>query len=186
MLLSRKFAMTVFSLNLTDSGTISAKGLIAEIIAFAGESGIDQTALASRAGISAESLSRLKKVGGCRLGTALELARVAGFTTLDLRKLSATHVALSLSARKLSAGRRLPISAEELDLALRTGESQDGQRVHLYGFFEELPIELVHDVILDERLDYAHLALLANELGAEGETVDWLEEMADDCVANAA
>ena len=186
MFLSIRLAMTALSINLTDSGAISAKGLIAEIIAFARESGIDQVTLASRAGISAESLSRLKKVGGCRLGTALELARVAGFKTLDLTKQSAGHVASSLSASKLSAGRRLPISAEELVLALRTREPQDRYRAHLYGFFEELPIELVHDVILDEHLDYAHLASLANELRAEGETVDWLAEMAGDSVANAA
>ena len=178
--------MTILSINLTDSGAISAKGLITEIIAFARESGIDQTTLASRAGISAESLSRLKKVGGCRLSTALELARVAGFTALDLTKQPASQVALSLSAHKLSAGRRLSISAKELNLALRTGESQDGQRAHLYGFFEELPIELVHDVILDERLDYVHLTSIANELGAEGETVDWLKEMAGDRVASVA
>ena len=178
--------MTTFSINLTNSGAISAKGLISEIIAFARESGIDQVTLASRAGISAESLSRLKKMGGCRLGTALDLARAAGFKTLDLTNQPASQVASSLSACKLSAGRRLPISAEELVLALRTREPQEGFRAHLYGFFEELPIELVHDVILDERLDYAHLASLANELRAEGETVDWLAEMAGDCVANAA
>jgi len=178
--------MTTFSINLTNSGAISAKGLISEIIAFARESGIDQVTLASRAGISAESLSRLKKMGGCRLGTALDLARAAGFKTLDLTNQPASQVASSLSACKLSAGRRLPISAEELVLALRTREPQEGFRAHLYGFFEELPIELVHDVILDERLDYAQLASLANELRAEGETVDWLAEMAGDCVANAA
>ena len=106
--------MTTLSINLTDSGAISAKGLIAQIIAFARESGIDQVTLASRAEISAESLSRLKKMGGCRLGTALELARVAGFKTLDLTTQSAGQVASSLSACKLSAGRRLSISAEEL------------------------------------------------------------------------
>ncbi len=178
--------MTIISINLTDSGAISAKGLIAEIIAFARESGIDQVTLASRAGISAESLSRLKKVGGCRLATALELARVAGFQTLDLTNQSAGQVASSLSACKLSAGRRLPISAEGLVLALRNRDSRDRYKAHLDGFFEELPIELVHDVILDEGLDYAQLASLANELGAEGETVDWLAEMAGDCVANAA
>ena len=121
-----------------------------------------------------------------RLGTALELARVAGFKTLDLTKQSAGQVASSLSASKLSAGRRLPIGAKELVLALRTCKPQGGYRAHLYGFFEELPIELVHDVILDERLDYAHLASLANELRAEGETVDWLAEMAGDSVATAA
>ena len=178
--------MTVLSINLTDSGAISAKGLIAQIIAFARESGIDQVTLASRAGISAESLSRLKKMGGCRLGTALELARVAGFMTLDLTNQSVGRVASSLSACKLSAGRRLPISAEGLVLALRNRDSRDRYKAHLYGFFEELPIELVHDVILDEGLDYAQLASVANELRAEGETVDWLAEMAGDSVANAA
>ncbi len=63
--------MTALSIDLTDSGAISAKAFIAKIIAFARESGIDQATLASRAGISAESLSRRKKVGGCRLATAL-------------------------------------------------------------------------------------------------------------------
>jgi hypothetical protein len=175
-----------FSIGLTSSGAVSAQGLIAEIIAFARERGVDQVTLAARAGISAESLSRLKKAGGCRLATALELARVAGFKTLELTEQSADKVAASMSARKLNAGRRRPISAEDLVLALQTGASQEGHRAHLYGFFEELPIEAVHDVILDENLDYEHLALLANELGAEGETVDWLAEMAGDGLADAA
>ncbi len=178
--------MTEHSINLTGSGAVSARGLIAEIIAFARERGIDQVTLAARAGISAESLSRLKKAGGCRLATALELARVAGFKTLELTEQSADSVAASMSARKLSAGRRRPISAEELVLALQTGAPQDGHRAHLYGFFEELPIEVVHDVILDEGLDCAHLASLANELGAEGDTVDWLAEMAGDGLADTA
>ncbi len=178
--------MTALSISLTGSGAVSARGLIAEIIAFARERGIDQVTLATRAGISPESLSRLKKAGGCRLATALELARVAGFKTLELTEQSADSVAASMSARKLSAGRRLPISAEELVLALQTGTPEDAHRAHLYGFFEELPIEVVHDVILDENLDYTHLALLANELGAEGETVDWLAEMAGDGLADAA
>ncbi len=178
--------MAALSINLTGSGAVSAQGLIAEIIAFARERGIDQMTLAARAGISAESLSRLKKAGGCRLATALELARVAGFKTLELTEQSADSVAASMSARKLSAGRRLPISAEDLILALRTGAPEDAHRAHLCGFFEELPIEVVHDVILDENLSYAHLASLAKELGVEGDTVDWLAEMAGDRVADAA
>ena len=178
--------MITISINLTSSGAVSAQGLIAEIIAFARKRDVDQTTLAARAGISAESLSRLKKAGGCRLSTALELARVAGFKTLELTEQSPGKVAASMSARKLSAGRRRPISAEDLVLALQTGAPQDGHRVHLYGFFEELPIEVVHDVIIDEGLDYVHLVRLANELGAEGETVDWLAEMAGDGLADAA
>ncbi len=178
--------MAALSINLTGSGAVSAQGLIAEIIAFARARGVDQVTLAARAGISAESLSRLKKAGGCRLATALELARVAGFKTLELTEQSADSVAASMAARKLSAGRRLPISAEDLILALRTGAPQDAHRAHLYGFFEELPIEVVHDVILDENLSYAHLVRLAKELGAEGEPLDWLAEMAGDGLADAA
>ncbi len=64
--------MTALPISLTGSGGVSAQGLITEIIAFARERGIDQVTLAARAGISAESLSRLKKAGGCRLATALE------------------------------------------------------------------------------------------------------------------
>ncbi len=175
--------MAALSVDLTKSGANSAKGLIAEIIAFAKRRGLDQGRLARDAGISAESLSRLKQAGGCRLGTALELARVAGFKRLHLAHESTGQVAASVSARKLSAGRRLPISAEELVSALRSGEPRDGHGAHLTGFFEELPIALVHDVALDESLDYGHLASLALEHGAEGECVDWLAEMAGDGVA---
>ncbi|MFQ5786080.1 MAG: helix-turn-helix domain-containing protein [Alphaproteobacteria bacterium] len=178
--------MTALSINLTGSGAASAQELIAKIVAFAGERGVDQATLAARAGISAASLSRLKKAGSCRLTTALELARVAGFKTLDLADQFTGHIAASISARKLSAGRRLPISAEELIAALASGEPPDRLRAHLYGFFEELPIEIVHDLILDENLDYAHLAALADALGAEGETVDWIAEMASDSLANVA
>jgi transcriptional regulator with XRE-family HTH domain len=178
--------MTDLSIDLTNSGAFSAQGLIAQILAFAKDQGLDQATLASRAGISAESLSRLKKGGSCRLTTALELARVAGFRKLDLTTQAESRVAASLSALKLSAGRRLPISAEELISALRSAEPLSEHKVHLYGFFEELPIAVVHDVILDEGLDFAHLSLLAREFGAEGETVDWLEEMAGDRVAEAA
>lgn len=64
-----------------------------------------------------------------------------------------------------------------------TGEPRPEQRVHLLGFFEELPVESVHDVVLDEGLDFARLTALAHELGAEGETVEWLGEMAGYSVA---
>ena len=178
--------MTALSIDLTSTGDISARGLIAQIVAFAKERGVDQNALAARAGISAEALSRLKKVGRCRLTTALELARVAGFKTLDFSAQPAGHIAASVSARKLSAGRRLPISAEELVESLASENPRNEHKAHIYGFFEELPIALVHDVILDANLDYKHLSSLATALGTEGETVDWLKEMAGDVVADAA
>ena len=103
-----------------------------------------------------------------------------------MRPACAASQPASMAARKLSAGRRLPISSEEPVLALQSDTRQAEFKVHLCGFFEELPIELVHDVILDESLDYAHLGWLAKELGAKGETIDWLPEMAGDGVADAA
>ena len=178
--------MTTLSVCLSGSGRVSAQRLIEEIIVLARERGLDQARLAAGAGISAESLSRLKKAGGCRLATALDLARAAGFGTLELTDHPFAKVAASMVARKLSAGRRLPISSEDFVLALQSDAPQAQFRAHLCGFLEELPIELVHDVVLDENLDYAHLVWLAKELGAEGETIDWLTEMAGDSLADAA
>lgn len=178
--------MTTASIDLTNSSVDDAKGLVAKILAFAKGRGVDQGTLAERAGISAEALSRLKKQGGCRLTTTLELARAAGFGRLHLAAGPVGRTAASLSARKLSAGRRLAIDANELISALRTGAPGDQLTPHLLGFFEELPIELVHDVILDEGLNYAGLLPLAKQLGAEGETLEWLEEMAGDGLAETA
>jgi hypothetical protein len=181
-----RFVVTKLSISLTGSGRLSAQGFIEEIIALAKERGVDQVTLARHAGISAESLSRLKKAGGCRLATALDLARAAGFGTLELTDHPFAKVAASMAARKLSAGRRLPISSEDFVLALQSDAPQAEFRAHLCGFFEELPIELVHDVVLDHNLDYTHLVWLAKELGAEGETIDWLAEMVGDSLADAA
>ena len=174
------------SITLADSGHHAAQELIERIITLARERGIDQQTLATRAGISPESLSRLKKSGRCRLPTALELARVAGFGRLELAEHPVAMVAAAMAARKLSAGRRRPISSEELVQALQSDASKAEFTAHLCGFFEELPIEFVHDVILDEDLNYAHLISLAKDLGTEGETIDWLTEMASDGLANAA
>lgn len=175
--------MTKHSVVLTGSGTHAARDLVDQILSFARQRGIDQATLARRAGISPESLSRLKKTGRCRLATALELAHAAGLGQLEVMERSAARVAASVAARKLSASRRRPITAEELVEALAASEPPHELKAHLCGFFEELPIASVHDVVLDERLDYKHLTELAGALGAEGETVEWLEEMARDGLA---
>ncbi len=91
-----------------------------------------------------------------------------------------------LVARKLNAGRRRAIAPADLTAALRSGKPAKALRAHLGGFFEEIPIELVHDTILEEGLDYDRLVGLAGELGIAGETVDWLEEMAGDSLAASA
>jgi DNA-binding phage protein len=176
--------MTVLSISLSESGEVSAEGFITEILGFAASRGLDQIKLSGRAGISPETLSRLKKAGSCRLTTALELARAVGFKAINFEDVG-DRIATTIAARKLSAGRRLAINAEELVVELSAKQQKDQFKAHLYGFFEELPVESVHDVILEEQLDFVHLASVATELGAEGETVEWLAEMASDNVAYA-
>ncbi len=157
-------------------GRETASGLITAILAYAGEQGVDQRTLAARAGISAETLSRLKKKGNCRLRTALDLAHAVG---LELAPAPASsRSAARIAARELSAGRRQPIDARELVTALASGNPKRGFNPHLFGFFEELPVPAVHDVILEEDLEFDCMLKLALALGAEGETVDWLAEMA--------
>ena len=53
--------MLPLSIDLSRPGAVSARRLIAAVLAAAKADGIDQATLAARAGISAESLSRLKK-----------------------------------------------------------------------------------------------------------------------------
>ncbi len=93
------------------------------------------------------------------------------------------RVSAEISASHLSAGRRNSVTADELVDALRSSRPAARIFPHVAGFFEELPIELVHDVILDEGLSYRHLHFLAGRVGAEGTTVEWLSEMASENLA---
>jgi DNA-binding phage protein len=178
---------------LSHSKSPAARQFINGVLEFAKRHRIDQATLAKHAGIAPEALSRLKNAGNCRLATALALAEAAGLTRLLLRPgpgpaeaALGDNSAAIVCARKLSAGRRTPITADELVTALRGETVPARHRAHVLGFFEELPIDAVHEVILDEGLDFAHLAKAARRLGAEGKTVDWIEDMAGDGVATAA
>ena len=174
-------------------GHTAPRDLVDQILGFARARGMDQRALAERAGISPETLSRIKQHGGCRLSTALALAHAAGLRriALDQRGRAPTGpsnapprgVAASIAARKLSAGRRQPITPSALVRALTRGAVTPENHPHLLGFFEELPVESVHDVVLDHALDFGQLLALARTLGAEGEVVAWIEEMAGHSVA---
>lgn len=54
--------------------------LLRQILARSREQGLTQIALARRAGITAEALSRAKKAGDMRVSTLADLARVVGLT----------------------------------------------------------------------------------------------------------
>jgi len=163
-----------------------AEMLVKQIIQHARDTGIDQAELARRAGISAESLSRLKNGGRCRLATALGLAQAAGFSEILLTIRETERSAASVAVRKLNSGRQQEITVQALIEALGKADSLGLPLAHFFGFFEELPLELVHDVILDEGLDFGVLAAFARKIGAEGEIVEWLEEMASYSMANAS
>ena len=172
----------------TNQTTLSAPDLVAAILAFGRDRGIGQAELAARAGISAEALSRLKKAGNCRLATAVDLARAAGLAAIALLPAAgrAPAPAAAVCAAKLSAGRRIPIEGGELVATLAADQPPARFRAHVLGFFEELPIAAVHELILDHGLDFIRLAALARRLGAEGDTVEWIDEMAGDSLAPAA
>ena len=181
----KSIVMMVLARSIRDAKS-GARELVNGIIEFGRSCGIDQATLAARAKVAPETLSRLKKTGNCRLTTLFALARAAGLRRVELLNTEHQHSAAQICAQKLSASRRLPITTVELLAALTSRKPQNRHCSHLLGFFEELPLAAVHDVILDEALDYGHLFALAASVGAEGETVDWLAEMADDGVAHAA
>lgn len=87
---------------------------------------------------------------------------------------------ISLIVAKLNAGRRSVLSPTELDYLLKTYDPKAWtiRRVHLRGLIEELPIEQIHDLVLDGWTEFDILAQIAHELDCEGETVDWIREMA--------
>lgn len=181
-----RLLLSTLEFGLEPSGAAVSRAVVHGILARAQGQGVDQATLARRAGISAESLSRLKRQGSCRLSTALDLARAAGLGVLRLVPGPRSPAAAALAARKLSAGRPRTVTAAELVNALAAGRVEAALEPHLYGLFEELPIETVHDLCLDEGLDYRTLLELARSLGAEGETVEWLAEMAGDGLAKPA
>lgn len=92
---------------------------------------------------------------------------------------------LVMAARKLSAGRRRAIPEETLARLLRDADARevDTWAPHLRGLLEELPLESVHDLVIYGWTDFPRLAYLARRLDCEGETVDWIHEMAEFAVA---
>ena len=166
-----------------------------QILAHAKSLGLSGRELAEAAGLCPETVSRLRRAADCRLGTVKRLAAAAGLK-LELRPRrpdaarKRTGPAARLAARKLSAGRRREISAEQLVAAIRAPEAAEPWTAHLHGLLEELPVETLHDIVLDGDLGFADLLRLAERLDVAGETagetLDWLEEMAGDGVAQAA
>ncbi|MQX36073.1 hypothetical protein [Roseospira navarrensis] len=93
--------------------------------------------------------------------------------------------ALSIAAAHLSAGRRRALTPATLRLALK-GEATEDWTSHLRGFLEDVRVETIHDIVLDTDVTFEDLAKMATALRVEGETVDWIREMAGEPVARPA
>jgi hypothetical protein len=57
---------------------------------------------------------------------------------------------------------------------------------HLAGLLEEMPIETLHDLVLDGDASFDDLVRLARNLHLEGPTIDWIREMAGNIVGSVA
>jgi hypothetical protein len=58
--------------------------------------------------------------------------------------------------------------------------------VHLRRLFEKLPVETLHDMVLDGDVRFVDLLHHAERLEVAGENVDWLKEMVGEGVVQAA
>jgi hypothetical protein len=99
-----------------------------------------------------------------------------------------TDAPLALAARKLNAGRRRHIAEATLARLLRDADGDEvaAWSAHLRGLIEELPIESLHDLVLAGWTDFGRLQHLARTLGCEGDSVAWIDEMAEPAVADAS
>jgi len=72
------------------------------------------------------------------------------------------------------------VSTQELARLLESCDTDAWfqRRAHLRGLIEELPIEQIHDLVLDKWVEFEKLSQIADTLSCEGETVDWIREMA--------
>jgi len=92
-----------------------------------------------------------------------------------------------MAVRQINASCPEKIDADTLIKSLKTGEREEKWKPHLWAFLEELPIPLVHDVVLSTTLTFEELAN-AIEIWEclDGPTTDWIREMAGLSMERAA
>ena len=92
-----------------------------------------------------------------------------------------------MAVRQINASCPEKIDAETLIASLKTGRRDGKWDPHLWAFLEELPVPLVHDVVLSSTLTFEELAK-AIEIWEclDGPTTDWIREMAELSMETAA
>lgn len=158
----------------------SAK-LIEQLIEIGRRRGLQAGDIAARAGISPTNLSRIRKTGRFNADT---LERLLAAVDSEIRVTpypQKQQLVLSAVTTKLNASRQERISAKELKRHLtRFHPSASTDRVfsHLVGVIEEIPVEQIHDLVIQGSATLPSLRRIVDYVDGEGPTVDWINEQA--------
>lgn len=153
--------------------------IIEQLIDAGRERGLSAGDIAVRAGISPPNLSRIRKSGRFNADTLERLlAAVGGDIRVTVRPGKSAHT-LSMVCKKLNAGRREQLTPETLRrflMGFRPSAEADKAFSHLVGVVEELPLEQVHDLVLEGDATLPSLKRIADYVEAEGPTAEWINE----------
>lgn len=153
--------------------------LIEQVIEAGRQRGLSASDIAARAGILPANLSRVRKTGKYSADTLERLlAAVDGETRVTVAAAKPART-LPMVCKKLNAGRRRQLTQETLRRLLtrfRPSRRASGAFSHLIGVMEELPLEQVHDLVIEGDATLPSLKRIAEYTQAEGATADWIDE----------
>ncbi len=153
--------------------------LIEQVIEAGRRRGLSASDIAARAGILPANLSRGRKTGKYNADTLERLlAAVDGEIGVTIAAARPTRT-LPMVCKKLNAGRRRQLAQETLRrLLTRFRPSQRASEAfsHLVGVMEELPLEQVHDLVIEGDATLPSLKRIAEFTQAEGPTANWIDE----------
>ena len=153
--------------------------LIEQVIEAGRKRGLSASDIAARAGILPANLSRVRKTGKYNADTLERLlAAVDGETRVTVAAAEPAQT-LPMICKKLNAGRRRQLPIETLRrLLTRFRPSQRANEAfsHLVGVMEELPLEQVHDLVIEGDATLPSLKRIAEFTQAEGPTANWIDE----------
>ncbi len=157
---------------------ISAR-IIEQVIEAGRERGLSAGDIAVRAGISPPNLSRIRKSGRFNADTLERLlAAIDGDIQVSVRPGKSSRT-LPMICKKLNAGRREQLTPDALRrflMRFRPSARARNAFSHLVGIVEELPLEQVHNLVIEGDAALPALKRIADYVEAEGATADWINE----------
>jgi len=86
---------------------------------------------------------------------------------------------LEIALRQINASCPEKISRAGLIECIGKGKCGKKWQPHIYAFLEELPVELIHDIVLSNVVTFEELGRAVEIWGcADGPTTGWIREMA--------